>query len=217
MSIGAGPPGARNRSFSMKALRNFAAATVLGAAVLALPLLQAHAAPTEATRAGSTTVVLDPGFLQALGSLEINPAPISPGRLVSSRLHGVRASFPITAGAVDLGAIKAEIAHSGGLSLSRNGTRVELTSFLIDLLGNGAPVLTGLVTVNDDLVGRLPLFDLALGTVGGDDDILRVRDVGVTLNAQAAAALSQVFGAAVPAGLPIGIASVRAILEFERH
>lgn len=202
----------------MKALRNIAGATLLGAAILALPASQATAEPTEATRAGTTTVVLDPGFLDALSSLKIHPAPIAPGRLISSRKHGVRAAFPITTGAVDLGMIKAEIDHSGGLSLTeKGGPRVELSSFIIDLLGTNAPVLTGLVVVDDNLVGRLPLFDLALGTVGGDDDVLKVDDVAVTLNTQAAAALSNVFGAQIPAGLSIGTARVRAILEFERH
>jgi hypothetical protein len=130
------------------------------------------------------------------------------------------AAFPITAGAVDLGTLKAEIDHAGGLSLTGGGTTVELSAFVIDLAGT-RPVLTGLVTVNDGLLGRVPLFELALpasGGVSGNDDFLKVNDVAVTLSQEAATALNSVFKVnAFVAGFPIGTAFVRAILEFERH
>jgi hypothetical protein len=154
---------------------------------------QTTAAPTEATRGGATSVRLSADFVNALGSLKVTPAPIAPGRLKSTR-GGVVASFPITAGAVDLGTVKAEIDHAGGLSLTAGTTSVELSAFVIDLAGN-RPVLTGLVTLNDSLLGRVPLFDLALNSrsVSANDDFLRVGDVAVTLSQEAAAALNGVF------------------------
>jgi len=154
----------------------------------------------------------------ALTALKVSPAAISPGRL-GTRHKSVIASFPITTGAVDLGEVKAEIDHAGGLSLTAGTTRVELTSFIIDLTG-GKPELSGLVTINDSLVGRVPLFDLTLGrgAVGGNDDVLKVDNVSVTLTQTAADALNKAFGiTALTPGLTIGTASVRAFLDDERH
>ena len=202
----------------MQSLRTLLAATLVGGAMLTLPMSQAVAEPTEATRAGATIVKLSPDFLKALATLKVAPGAIAPGKLeVNSR--GAKASFPITTGAVDLGTLKAEISHEGGLSLSAGKTRVELTSFIIDLAGD-RPVLTGLVTVNDSLIGRVPLFDLNVSPrgVGGNEDYLKINDVGVTLTAEAADALNSIFGVtAFTGGFPIGTAYVRAILEFERH
>jgi hypothetical protein len=199
----------------MKAFRIPLAAFAMASTLAVSP---ASAAPTEATRAGLTTVHLSTDFLGALTSLKVAPAAIAPGRLV--KRHGdVRAAFPITTGAVDLGTIKAEIAHAGGLSLTAGQTRVELSSFLIDLAGS-RPVLTGLVVANDSLLGRVPLFDLALGrgSVGGNEDFLKVEGVSVTLSEEAAGALNGVFGVtAFTRGFPIGTASVRSLLEIERH
>lgn len=202
----------------MKALRIPLAAFGLAGALTALTVNPAAAAPTETTRAGLTTVQLSSEFLGALKSLKLTPASIAPGKLVS-RHGGVRAAFPITTGAVDLGTVKAEIAHAGGLALSAGATRVELSSFLIDLAGN-RPVLTGLVVANDSLLGRVPLFDLALGrnSIGGNDDYFKVDGVSVTLSEEAAGALNGLFSvSAFTAGFPIGTASVRSLLEFERH
>ncbi|MEY4730874.1 MAG: hypothetical protein RL020_2032 [Pseudomonadota bacterium] len=172
------------------------------------------AAPTAATSGGFTSVQLDAGFLAALTSLSVAPAAISPGRIIS-RHNAVIAAFPITAGEADLGTVKAEIDHAGGLSLTGGGKVVQLTSFIIDLTGT-APVLTGLVTVNDSLLGRVPLFDLNLAqsNVSAKDQLLKVKNVAVTLTDKAAAALNGVFGiTALARGFPIGIAAVRARLD----
>jgi hypothetical protein len=201
----------------MKTIHHVAAAAAL-AAVLALPAAPTFSAPTEDTRGGATSVRLAPGFVDALTSLKVSPAAIAPGRLFT-RYKAVIASFPITTGAVDLGEITAEIDHAGGLSLTAGKTRVELTSFIIDLTG-GKSELTGLVTINDTLVGRVPLFDLTLGrgAVGGNDDFLKVDNVSVTLTQTAADALNKAFGiTALTRGTTVGTATVRAFLEFEHH
>ena len=198
----------------MKAFRIPLAAFAMASTLAVSP---ASAAPTEATRAGLTTVHLSGDFLGALNSLKVAPAAIAPGRLV--KRHGdVRAAFPITTGAVDLGTIKAEIAHAGGLSLTAGQTRVELSSFLIDLAGS-RPVLTGLVVANDSLLGRVPLFDLALGrgSVGGNEDFLKVEGVSGTLSEAAARGLSGVYCVSAPKrGLPRGTATVRRQVEITR-
>ncbi len=199
----------------MKTLHKVLAGLTVSVATM-ISALPTFAAPTEATNGGFTSVQLDSGFLAALTSLSVAPAAISPGRIVS-RHNAVFAAFPITAGEVDLGTIKAEIDHAGGLSLTGGGKVVQLTSFIIDLTGT-APVLTGLVTVNDSLLGRVPLFDLNLAqsNVSAKDQLLKVKNVAVTLTDKAAAALNGVFGiTALAKGVPIGIATVRARLDRE--
>jgi len=168
------------------------------------------AAPSINLGDGRTTVVLSSEFLGALGALRLSAGSVGEGSLRS----GV-AGFPVTGGVVDLGTAKAEINHAGGLFLAAGTTRVELTSFNIDTTG-AAPVLTGLVTVNGDLLGRVPLFDLELPALTlplrpQSFNTLFIPNVKVTLSATAAAALSGVFGATVPAGLNIGAASVYAV------
>jgi hypothetical protein len=196
----------------MKVLRRFTLPAL--AAVTLTVSTGAWAAPTETIRTGATTVELAPGFLEALTSLKVAPAPLSPARLFTKR-GDARIAFPITTGAADPAGPKVEIAHAGGLSLSASGVRVELSSFLIDVTA-GTPRLTGLVVANDNLVGRIPLFNLDLGAsaVNAGESLLRIGDVGVTLAQEAASALNGAFGtSAFAQGIPIGTAKVRALLD----
>jgi hypothetical protein len=200
----------------MISISKLVATAALGTAFVVAPL-SSVAAPTETTRAGATTVTLAPEFLGALSSLKVAPSAIAPGRLVVNA-KGALATFRITTGAVDTGALVAEISHEGGLALTAGNTRVELSSFVIDLDGK-ENILTGLAVVNDSLAGRIPLFNLDLGgaKVGGNGNILKVDDVAVTLNEVAAATLNAIFGVtAFTENFPIGTADVRAILD-NRH
>jgi hypothetical protein len=202
----------------MTPLRKMLASAVFGGALAATPLFAA-AAPTETTRGGATTVALSPQFLGALSSLNVAPGAIAPGKLVATP-RGVRAWFGVTTGVVDLGSatntpITAEISHEGGLSLSAGATRVELSSFAIEI-GSGGHLLTGLAVVNDSLVGRIPLFDLDLSgaSITRNGNVLKAGDVAATLNEDAATALNQIFGvSAFVEGFPIGTAEVRALLD----
>jgi hypothetical protein len=104
------------------------------------------------------------------------------------------------------------------LSLTKGATRVELSSFAIEIEAGGS-LLTGLAVVNDTLVGRIPLFDLDLSGagLGLNGNILKVDAVAATLNEDAANALNGIFGVtAFQKGLPIGTADVRALLD-RRH
>jgi len=189
-------------------LGGFAVSTALA---LSAPL--AIAAPTDPTDGGATTVELAPSFLAALTSLHVTPAAVFPGHIYSDK-EGVFARFPITTGEIDLGTVKAEVDHSGGLSLTAGSTVVKLTDFIIDLTGT-TPVLTGLVIVDGSLLTRLPLFNLSLAhaTVSAKDERVVVGDVAVTLTAGAASALNGVFKiTALGEGLAIGTATVRARL-----
>lgn len=135
------------------------------------------------------------------------------GRAPGGNLTGIQ--FPIVSGEIDLQGNKGEIAHMGGLTLKNAKTAVNLSSFVIDTTGD-APVLTGLVKVNDSLVGRLALFDLTLksgtrvATKPGGPIVGKLQlAADLKLSEDAAAALNEVFGVtAFTAGIPVGAATL---------
>jgi hypothetical protein len=190
---------------------------------------------------GVTKVALSDDFLGALGSLDVKPDNVLPGALYATD-KGVSAAFPIPTGELDAGETKLEILHSGGLTLTAaggTGTRVALTSFIIENIGaDGRLQLTGVVKADDTIVGRIPLFDLELteapevrsarywkgsdkykrdkdNKYGDRSPRLEIDNVNVTLAETAAAALNSVFGLndVFKAGLPIGVAEVEARLR----
>jgi hypothetical protein len=99
---------------------------------------------------------------------------------------------------VDLQTARGEIIHSGGLTLTAGSTEVRLQSFTIDTTGS-SPVPTGLVVVNNKLVGWLPLFNLQLPAgitlplKPSGEGVLRLKGVGVMLTGPAANALNGVL------------------------
>ena len=163
----------------------------------------------------STDVALDKGFVQALGTLKLTPAPVGDGSISKA---GV-ASFPITGGNVTYykpGSIspyvQGEIDHAGsGLSLTGGGKTVKLTNFVVD---PGKSVLTGKVTVDGKVAAEsAPLFFLdgrtlkPLETGAGNTAIL--EGTTVKLKQEAADLLNQTFGTdALKAGFVIGIAKI---------
>jgi hypothetical protein len=175
----------------------------------AFALLQTAAyGQTKQMMFGTTSVSLSFAAVDALGSLGVAIGALGPGQL-----NGTTASFPITAGELDLTTAKGEIFHSGGLSFTAGGTVVQLFNFTIDT--TSSPILTGAVAVNGTLLGRLPLFDLQLAGLSlpiqpASGYGLTLTNVGVTLDAAAAGALNKVFNvnAFVP-GLTIGTATVK--------
>jgi len=181
------------------------------ASIGAASMSAVEAAPTVNTYVGNTTVTLSPVLLNALSSLHVTPSRQFPGEL-----NGAVARFPIPIGQIDLANAHGEIAHSGGLNLKAGNTTVTLSDFVIDTTGS-APVLTGLVTANGDLVARLPLFDIALTQTPviknyGVAGQVTISGASLTLTSAAAAALNQAFGvSAFSQGIPIGTASVNAL------
>jgi len=185
------------------------AALVMGLSLTAIAP-NAAASPTAKLTGGYTLVEFLPEFVGALTSLQITPSKVLPGTLYQRIGY-----FPITGGRIDAATAKGEVPHSGGLALTRGNTQVLLTDFVIDT-ASGAPRLTGLVTANGSVVGRVPLFNLQLPaglalplTVPPGPDILLIEGNKVTLSADAAVALNALFAtnAFVP-GFDIGIASV---------
>ncbi len=109
-----------------------------------------------------TSVILDKGFVEALTSLKLTPAPVGDAKISK----GGTATFPITGGNVtyfEPGTVspyvQGRIDHEGsGLSLTGGGKTVELTDFVVD---PGKSVLTGTVSVDgEEAAADAPLFFL---------------------------------------------------------
>ena len=163
----------------------------------------------------STAVTLDAGFVKALTSLKLTPAPVGDAKISKA---GV-ASFPISGGNVtyyEPGSVspfvQGSIDHTGGLSLTGGGKMVELTDFVID---PGASVLTGTVSVDGELAADdAPLFFLDGRTlnpleVNESDGTAVLAGTTVKLKAEAADLLNQTFGVtALEEGLDIGVAKI---------
>jgi hypothetical protein len=180
---------------------------VLGCLVLVSP---ASASPTVIFDGSRTTVVLSNELVSALTTLRVTPSGVFPGLL----RQGI-AAFPIAKGELDLANAKAEVLHSGGLRLSTTDTSVELTQFIIDTTSSAGAVLTGLVKVGGNIVGRIPLFAVTLPTLRLPLPAVRrlvISNVGLTLTSTAAQALNAAFGVtAFSAGIPVGTATLTAI------
>ena len=158
---------------------------------------------------GGTTVQFSNEFGGALNALNIGVGRITPGPVIRRS-----ATFPITSGSIETDTLRGEILHSGGLKLFRGTTVVKLESFIIDTTGDGI-IITGLVSANGNVVGRIPLFDLTLpaadSIVAGVSRVV-INGVAVTLRPEAAGALNAVFETeAFSAGFPIGTASVNGL------
>src|SRR3954470_4449558 len=163
----------------------------------------------------STAVNLDGGFVKALTTLKLAPAPVGDAKISS---NGV-ASFPITGGNVTYYKpgtvspyVQGEIDHAGsGLSLTGGGKTVKLTNFMID---PGKSVLTGKVTVDGKVAApSAPLFFLDGRTLkpleSKSNGTAVLEGTTVKLKAEAADLLNKTFGVdALKEGLVIGTATI---------
>jgi hypothetical protein len=172
-------------------------------------------AKIDALSGKSTAVALDSGFVKALGTLKLTPAPTGSGSISKA---GV-ASFPITGGNVTYYKpgtvnpyVQGVIDHDGsGLSLTGGGKKVTLSNFVID---PGASVLTGKVSVDGkEAAASAPLFFLdgrtlkALQAKSNGTAVL--AGTTVKLKQEAADLLNQTFGVkALKGGLVIGVAKI---------
>jgi hypothetical protein len=147
---------------------------------------------------GATTVTLNQDTIGAVIDLGLTPGAVAPGVLGMSD-DDLQAAFPIV-GNLKGGVIK----HTGGLSLSAGGTVLTLTNYFIDLRDAENPILTALAAVNGDEVGRVTLFDL--GAAAPQSGC--AATASLSLDAQAAGALTAVFGAPDLTGADFGDACV---------
>jgi hypothetical protein len=164
----------------------------------------------------STGVALDSGFVSALKSLKLTPAPVGD----ASISKGGVASFPITGGNVTYykpGSVspyvQGTIDHAGsGLSLTGGGKKVSLTNFVVD---PGTSTLTGKVAVDGKTAAEsAPLFFLNGSTlkplqVDKANGTAVLEGTTVELKDESAALLNKTFGVdALKGGLKIGIAKI---------
>ena len=183
-------------------------------ALLALCALLVAAAPAAAKSKsstlklsrGATTLTLDKGATDALASLGIAAAPLAP-----ATAEGADLAFPITGGRVKAKTLAGAIRHSGGLSLSREATRVDLRNFVID---TKQAVLTA--RAGDARIAILDL-DLSDVKVAKKGRRLTVSGVSATLTKGAADALNGAFQTdAFKEGLLIGTAVVETRVKKRR-
>jgi hypothetical protein len=156
--------------------------TVVTALLVTAPAaLAGHGKPPKAY--GDTTLTVDPGTLEALGSLGVSPGVVPP-----AGLDGATYSFPIT-NPLRSAVWTKVIRHSGGITLSAGGTTVALTDFDIALRKR---LLFGKVNG----AGPVALLDLDYSRKrikfrGGR---LVIGPIGTTLTQGAAEALNAAFG-----------------------
>jgi hypothetical protein len=113
-------------------------------------------------------------------------------------------AFPITGGRVDAASLAGRVRHSGGIALTRDTTRVELSDFTIVI--DDTPALTA--RVGGDRVEILTL-DVSGIARSGSGRTVTVSGVVARLTAVAAQALNQAFGTdAFSEGLVLGTATV---------
>jgi hypothetical protein len=150
---------------------------------------------------GATTLALDQGAASALQSLGITAGVVGNARAGASGL-----AFPITGGKVDASTLAGSIPHSGGISLTRDATRVELTDFVIGI--DDTPSLSALVGGQRVEILTLDVSGIRRSARGRT---ITVSGVVGRLTAAAAGALNQAFSTtAFQEGLTIGTATVSA-------
>jgi hypothetical protein len=165
---------------SLRSLRAILLA-LSGPVLLSVPLCAAT------ITGGMTTVTVDPGTLATLTGAGFTLAPVAPASVAS--ISPLAVSFPITGGDDT-----SMIDHSGGLSLTDNGTTVTLANFVIDVPGS---VLTGAVTANNATTDGVTLFNIGSGA-------------DLTISSALAGDLTSVYGLPDLTGASLGTASIMA-------
>ena len=90
----------------------------------------------RAARHGPTALAIDPAVLQAIVGQGITPGVVGPATLDAART----ASFPITGGLARARPERGQVTHSGGLSLTKGATVVNLTDYDIRVAADAAAV-----------------------------------------------------------------------------
>ncbi len=189
----------------------FAVPAVVLSMMLAATVAQAQ--NTEAIQGGNTKVTFASGLAATLTGLGVT---VTPSGLAEHR-RGIF-NFAATTGAIDLDTGLFEILHGGGLTFTSGTNKVEFLEFLADNSG-GPTVVTALVVTNGTLVGRAPLFDLALPAptlpLVPDKSVLHIDGIGVTLDPAAATTLNTAFSSTgFTGGLSIGTANLTLLLPW---
>jgi hypothetical protein len=170
----------------------------------------AQAQPTRSIGSGVTTVRLDTTFLRVLRDENIRTRAFEESVTARNSIL-----FPINEGTIDLANARGEIIHAGGVRFTSPSVNVKLVNPKIDT--TLTPVLLALVIVNDQVIERLPIFDVKFSGLSTPlktrKGTLRFTNVTLTLRSEGATALNTVFDTdAFSAGQTFGTATVNAIL-----
>lgn len=192
---------------SIKLARSALASIVVAVAV-ALALVPAVSAAEVSNtaaleRAGDTRLRLDRKTGRTLRNLGIAVAPVKPSKVARGAVV-----FPITSGRVDPKLVDgALINHSGGLRLSKGRTKVDLRKFRIRITSLQATISAVVGTTRATIID----LDISKARITRPALNLRVRNVGVKLNATGASTLNEAFRTrAFEPGLKLGTAVVNA-------
>jgi hypothetical protein len=171
----------------------------------------------------STSVVLDAGFVKALGTLKLTPGLVGTAKMTNGTV-----SFPITGGDATIYKkgtvtpyVQGVIDHNGsGLSLTGGATKVDLKNFVVhpgnnsNLTGEVDVVASGKTTV---AAKSMKLFDLDGSTLQtptiSKAGVATLQGTTVYLSAEAAKALNGVFKTNALAGemkVKVGTAIIKA-------
>jgi hypothetical protein len=177
------------------------------AAVTTSLTLSAQAAEPQTTgtvdvKTGQTALAIDNTFLAALDASDVAFTKVTPGKVV---LPKGELRFPIVGGTIDLAKLTSEVVHSGGVNFAKESTSVTVMDLILVLPTTGAvttPVLTGVVVVNGESLGRVELFDVVTTltapiSVPGNKKIV-IKDADVNLTQDGADALNAAFSPVVP-------------------
>jgi hypothetical protein len=184
---------ALNRAFGVRA---FTSRLVLGTATIRARSQQV------AFAGGRTDLALDPAAGAALTSLGVAPGLVGDARANADGSF----AFPITGGKVNARTLAGDVRHSGGISLTKGATRVELTNFDID---TAERTLSANVT---GVSGKVAILSLDLSAIERTDadGTVTVANVPARLTKPAADALNAAFGVtAFAEGLQLGVATIR--------
>ncbi len=170
-------------------------------------------AAIDSLTGNSTTITLDQGFVDALGSLQLTPGTVGTAELAEGAL-----SFPVTGGNVTVfkpGQVSpyviGQVQHEGsGLSLTTGKTSVELTNLNVD---PGVSRVYGDVSVNGEaVVTSAYLFTLdgrTLKPLRTGNGTATLEGTKVSVSPVAAGLLNEVFETeAVTADLLVGTAAI---------
>lgn len=137
---------------------------------------------------GTTSVVLNSGFVSTITGAGITPAAVPPGMLTATT-----ATFPITGGDTSTGIID----HSGGFSFTKGSDSAVVENFVINL---NTDLLSGTVIANSGM----PAMGVDLFNIGAGDTL--------TINSALASDLSVVFDVPNLTGATVGVATVSPIV-----
>ncbi len=163
---------------------------------------------------GRTTVQFGSAFQSTLSQLG---AGITDLRGTDLHTTGTT-TLVVKQGNIDLVTGIGEVEHNGGYIIPVAGHTFTFQSLTIDTTNVSAPVVTALLSIDNRLVGRIPLFlittpeDFVLPLVP-QNGIEQLNGLTLALSPQAAGAINGLFGVqAIPAGLSVGTANVYTVL-----